>query len=114
MKDKSILYSRQQHDIITKLFHILDLNDDNQITLHDLDRDARKQHDLLEQLPEIRRWFAFGQIVGASDPEKMKRPWLSLIRQIIGKEYSISSVDIRIKVDNKTVRTKNYTFQKKN
>ena len=44
----------------------------------------------------------------------LKRPWLSIIRQLVKKDYKMISKDISLKIDSKTIRTKVYYFYKKN
>lgn len=113
MRDKSELYGKQQHEMIQKMIDILQLDSEASITLWHLDRDIKKQKKLMELIPEIRKWFASCNIRGVSDPHLVKRPWLSMIKQIIGKEYDIINVDFRIYTEKPTVRTKKYTFLRK-
>lgn len=114
MRNKHELYARQQHELIEKMIKILELDDNFQITLHHLDHDLAKQEKIMNLIPQIRTWFAFGHIPGAFDPDKLNRPWLSLIKRIAGREYNIISEDHRIYDFEPAVRTKRYTFSKKN
>ena len=113
MRNKHELYARQQHELIEKMMAILQLNENMQITLHKLDHDQDKKERIMNLIPQIRTWFAFGHIPGAFDPDKVKRPWLSLIKRIVGREYEIISEDHRIYDFEPAIRTKKYTFSKK-
>ena len=64
-------------------------------------------------IPKIRTYFTFSDIKGASEPEGVKRPWLSIIRQITKNQYKMVSSDHPFKIDGKTFRTKRYFFHKK-
>ena len=48
------------------------------------------------------------------NPEKAKRPWLSMIRQLTKIKYNMVSSDYRIKQQGKKdIRTKQYVFSEK-
>jgi len=49
-------------------------------------------------------------IIGASEPTKTKRPYLSIIRQLTKSKYIMKSCDYRIKINDKDIRTKQYLF----
>ena len=68
--------------------------------------------DFLELIPEIRKYYSFSTIIGASEPTKAKRPYLSIIRQLTKSKYKLNSYDYRIKQDSKDdIRTKKYIFK---
>jgi hypothetical protein len=114
MKLKSLLYKQEQEEIINKIINILELDDDNSIILYNLDNDHNKQNKILELIPEIRKYYSFSTIIGASEPDKAKRPYLSIIKQITKSKYKINSYDYRIKQENKEdIRTKKYIFELK-
>lgn len=53
---------------------------------------------MLELIPEIRKYYSFSTIIGASEPTKSK--------------YKLNSYDYRIKQDGKEdIRTKKYIFE---
>ena len=109
MKLKSELYKKEE-EITEKIINILELND-NSILLYNLDNDKTKQDKLLELIPEIRKYYSFSTIIGASEPTKAKRPYLSIIRQLTKSKYKLNSYDYRIKQDDKQdIRTKKYIF----
>jgi hypothetical protein len=114
MKLKSLLYKQEQEEIINKIINTLKLDNDNSIILYNLDNDHDKQNKILELIPEIRKYYSFSTIIGASEPDKAKRPYLSIIKQITKSKYKINSYDYRIKQENKEdIRTKKYIFELK-
>jgi len=114
MKLKSLLYKQEQEEIINKIINILELDNGNSIILYNLDNDNNKQNKILELIPEIRKYYSFSTIIGASEPDKAKRPYLSIIKQITKSKYKINSYDYRIKQENKEdIRTKKYIFELK-
>jgi hypothetical protein len=113
MRNKKDLYKKDQDEIIDKIITLLNLDNNNSIILYDLDNDIDKQNKILELIPNIRKYFSFTSIIGASEPEKAKRPYLSIIRQLTKSKYDMKSCDHRIKVDDKDIRTKQYLFIKK-
>ena len=112
MKLKSLLYRKEQDDIVNKIINILDLDNENSILLYNLDNNKEKQDMILELIPEIRKYYSFSTIIGASEPTKAKRPYLSIIKQITKNKYKINSCDFRIKQEGiEDIRTIKYTFE---
>lgn len=111
MKLKSELYKKEQKQIIQQIMDILELDENNSITLYELDNDEEKKKNIMDLVPKIRTYFSFSDIKGASNPSLLKRPWLSIIRQLTKEDYKIISNDVRIKINENTIRTKNYIFQ---
>ena len=114
MKLKSVLYEQEQNELIDKIINIIDLNENNQITLYELENDEDKIKSIMDLIPELRKYFSFGKIRGLENPEKVKRPWLSIIRQITKSKYTMSRKDYQInKGNNMVIRTIMYTFMLK-
>ena len=114
MKLKSLLYKQEQDELVNKIIDILELDNENSIILYNLDNDQNKQNKILELIPEIRKYYSFSTIIGASEPTKAKRPYLSIIKQITKSKYKINSYDYRIKQEDKEdIRTKKYIFELK-
>lgn len=112
MKLKSILYKKEQDELVDKIINILELDNENSIILFNLDNDKIKQDKILELIPEIRKYYSFSTIIGASEPTKAKRPYLSIIRQLTKSKYKLNSYDYRIKQNSKEdIRTKKYIFE---
>lgn len=59
-------------------------------------------------LPTIRKFFSSSKITGISEPGKLGRPWLSLIRQLVKGRYNMFSCDYRFQNN----KNKKYLFQK--
>lgn len=110
MKLKSELYKTEQYEICDKIIDILQLDNDKSITLYELDNDKVKQQKILDLIPDIRKYFSFGSIVGASEPETTKRPWLSIIRHITKIKYQLIYGDYTKKINDTRIRTKRYIF----
>ena len=103
MKLKSILYKSEQEQLLNQIINILELDNKN------------KQNKILELIPEIRKYYSFSTIIGASQPLNSKRPYLSIIRQLTKSKYKLKSYDYRIKQkEMKDIRTKKYIFELKN
>ena len=108
MRLKSELYKKEQEEICDKIIEILDLPETNTITLYELDNDKEKQKKIIELIPEIRKYFSFNSMKAVGEPHRIKRPWLSIIKQITKLKYAITTKDHRIKVGDKVERTIQY------
>lgn len=110
MRLKSELYKKEQEEICDKIIEILDLSESNTITLYELDIDKEKQEKIIELIPDIRKYFSFNSIKAVGEPHRIKRPWLSIIKQITKLKYTITAKDYRIKVEDKIERTILYSI----
>ena len=113
MKLKSLLYKKEQNEIIENIISILDLDNEKSITLYELDNNLEKQKKIIDLIPDIRKYFKVKNIIGAKEPEKCKRPYLSIIKHLTKQNYHLYYSDWRLKINNKTIRTKKYVFIKK-
>ncbi len=95
MRLKSELYKKEQDEIIDKIIIILDLENKNTYTLHELDNNKEIQKQIMDLIPEIRKWFSFNGIKAVGEPSRIKRPWLSIIKQLTKTKYSIESKCIK-------------------
>ena len=114
MRNKSDLYKDEQYLFVDKLIDILNLDEDNSITLYDLDNNEDIKEKILYLIPEIKKYFRFDCIHGVRNTEIVKRPYLSIIRNIIKLKYNMVISNYHTKRDNKHVRTKKYIFLLKN
>jgi hypothetical protein len=113
MKLKCLLYEKEQTEIINEINDILDM-EDNTITLYELDNDSDKTQKIVNLVPTIRKYYAFNNIKAVAEPEKIKRPWLTIIKQLCKEKYTISRKNHRIyEQDSTVIRTILYTFQDK-
>jgi hypothetical protein len=111
MKLKSELYKTEQLQLCDKIIEILQLDDDNSFLLKDLDNNIDKQKQILDLIPEIRKYFSFSSIIGASEPKKTKRPYMSIIRQICKIKYNVVPKNYMLRRENeKEVKTMKYFF----
>ena len=112
MRLKSELYKKEQEEIIDKIISILELEHKNTYTLYELDKNVEIQQKITELIPEIRKWFSFNGLKAVGEPEKFKRPWLSIIKQLTKIKYNIKSKDFQFTENGKYIRTHIYTFTK--
>ncbi len=73
MKLKSILYKKEQNELVDKIINILELDNQNSIILYNLDNDKIKQDKILELIPEIRKYYSFSTIIGAIRTNESKK-----------------------------------------
>ena len=112
MRLKSELYKKEQDDITDKIISILDLENKNTYTLYELDQNAEIQTQIMKLIPEIRKWFSFNNMKAVGEPERIKRPWLSIIKKLITPKYSIESKGFHFKKEEKWLMTQQYIFAK--
>lgn len=112
MRIKSELYAKEQNDIINQIISILDLENTNTFTLFELDNNTILQQQIMELIPLIRKWFSFNNLKSVGEPERIKRPWLSIIKQLIKSKYKIESKGFHFKKDNQWLMTQQYIFTK--
>ena len=73
MRLKSELYKKEQDEIIYKIITILDLVNKKTYTLYELDKNEELQKQIMNLIPEIRKWFSFNGIKAVGEPSKIKR-----------------------------------------
>ena len=112
MRLKSELYKKEQDEIIDKIITILDLENKNTYTLYELDKNEEIQKQIIDLIPEIRKWFSFNGIKAVGEPSKIKRPWLSIIKHLIKSKYNMESLDYHFTENKKNIRTQMYDFTK--
>lgn len=110
MRYKSELYKKEQTDLSFQIIDILGLDIDNQITLYALDNDINKQNQIMNMLPELRKYFAFKNMCGIESPEKLKRPWLSIIKHVTKVTHVCKSKEKMLTINKKLINTRVYTF----
>ena len=110
MRLKSELYKTEQNELVNKIIKILDLDHKNIYTLYELDNNIEIQQKIMELIPEIRKWYSFNGIKAVGDPEKIKRPWLSIIKHLLKSKYKIESKDFQFTENRKYIRTHIYKF----
>lgn len=112
MRTKAEVYKKDQEEIINKIIDIVGINKDKKITLYELDNDTELQTKIMDLIPTIRKYFSFNNIKAVGEPHRIKRPWLSIIKQLTKSKFTISSKDYRIYNDDGTIiRTMIYSFE---
>ena len=112
MRLKSELYKKEQEEIVNKIISILDLENKSEYTLNELDKNEEIQKQIMELIPEIRKYYSFNGIKAVGEPNKIKRPWLSIIKHLIKKKYNMISLDYHFTEDGTHIRTQMYNFTK--
>ena len=112
MRLKSELYKKEQDGIIDKIISILDLKNKNTYTLYELDKNEELQKQIMELIPEIRKWFAFNNMKAVGEPERIKRPWLSIIKNLLKSKYTIENKEHQFKINEKWIKSPIYIFTK--
>jgi hypothetical protein len=110
MRLKSELYKKEQEEIVDKIITILDLENKTEYTLYELDKNEEIQKQIMELIPEIRKYYAFNNMKAVGEPNKRKRPWLSIIKNLLKTKYNIIT-DISYLTDDKS-QTQIYKFNK--
>jgi hypothetical protein len=113
MRLKSELYKQEQEDIVNKIINILDLENKNTYTLYEIDKNKEIQQQIMDLIPEIRKWYSFNSMKAVGEPQNIKRPYLSIIKYMLKNTYNIVCKDFQFTIDNIHIRTKKYIFQKK-
>ena len=108
MRLKSELYKKEQEEIVDKIITILDLENKTEYTLYELDKNEDIQKQIMELIPEIRKYYAFNNLKAVGEPNKRKRPWLSIIKNLLKSKYTIESVDFRMMDNDVEIRTHKY------
>ena len=111
MRLKSELYKKEQEEVIDKIINILDLENKKTYTLYELDKNEELQKQIMDLIPEIRKWFSFNGIKAVGEPSKIKRPWLSIIKHLIKSKYKLESRDFQFTENGKYIRTHIYMFE---
>ena len=110
MRLKSELYKKEQEEIVDKIITILDLKNKNTYTLYELDKNEKIQKQIMDLIPEIRKWFSFNNMKSVGEPSKIKRPYLSIIKHLIKSKYNMESLDYHFTENGKHIRTQMYEF----
>jgi len=111
MRLKSELYKKEQEEIVDKIVKILDLENKTEYTLYELDKNEEIQKQIMELIPDIRKYYAFNNLKAVGEPNKRKRPWLSIIKNLLKSKYTIESIDFRMMNNDVEIRTHKYKIK---
>ena len=90
----------------------MDLENKTEYTLYELDKNGEIQKQIMELIPEIKKYYSFNGIKAVGEPNKIKRPWLSIIKHLIKKKYNMISLDYHFTEVGTHIRTQKYCFDK--
>tara|TARA_Y100000389_G_C17329944_1_gene447516 strand:- start:439 stop:906 length:468 start_codon:yes stop_codon:yes gene_type:complete len=108
---KSQLYAREQAYLIAKMFAILELDQYNSIIKKSFDEDIDKQNEIIQLLPELRKYFSISVLHHFIVSEKCKRKAWTIVKTILkDKPVEIISKPTSYMLDGKQKRTQRYTF----
>jgi hypothetical protein len=111
MRLKSKLYKKEQEEIVDEIVKILELENKTEYTLYELDKNEEIQKKIMELIPDIRKYYSFNGIKAVGEPNKIKRPWLSIIKHLIKLKYNMISLDYHFTEEGKHIRTQKYCFE---
>lgn len=106
MRTKNEVYKKDQEKIINKIIKIVGIENEKQITLYEMDNNEKMQKEIMDLIPEIRKYFCYNNIKAVGEPHRIKRPWLSIIKTLTKSRYKIAGKDY----NRKKIRTIIYTF----
>ena len=112
MRLKSELYKKEQDDITEKIISILDLENKHTYTLYELDNNKEVQKQIMELIPEIRKWYAFNKMKEVGEADKRKSTWLSIIQHLLTTKYTIENKEHQFKNNEKWIKSPMYIFTK--
>ena len=99
-------YKEEQETTINKLIKILELDKNKTFILYEVENNSNKIKQINELSEEVKKYFPCNLISGAKQPEKVSRPWLSIMKYLLKRKYKLVSSDHRIKEDDKIIRTR--------
>ena len=110
MMSKAKRFEKEQTVLVSKIVDILNLQETPVHELYDMDRDSHMQDQIMELSPDIESYFNCNNLKAVTDPSRIKRPWLSIIKTLLKHDYQIIVDDFNKKVNTEFVHTKKYTF----
>lgn len=113
MRLKTELYSKEQDHIIDTIISILGITQENNcITLYEIENFNEIKLQLMGLIPEIRKWFSLAHVNPINNPDNYKRPYLSIIKQLTKKHWNIHSKFSHLKIGTNNIPTQKYSFYK--
>ena len=90
---KKIKYASEQKEILNRLFIILGIIDRNKVFyLDDIEAEAKKQQDILNLIPDVKKYFNCGTWTCFTNKE-MPNQYISLVKYIL-KDMNIKTASI--------------------
>ena len=79
---KAALYPEERSKILSKIYNILELDEDKTFYLYDIDNNSDKKQQIMDLSEEIKLYFNSGGW-GVFSKENISRPYLSLVRCLL-------------------------------
>ena len=119
MRSKNQLFPKEQSEVISKIVNYLNIEDFPSHILYDLDKNDELQENIMSLSSDIRKYYNCNNIKAVTDPSRINRPWLSIIKtllkpyyEIVGEDYHFTQRD-PITNKSKHIHSQMYTFIKK-
>jgi hypothetical protein len=100
-------YVQERHDLINKLYDILELDDDKSFTLYELDNDLEKQDSIMGLLDDFRKYFSPTASVSRMRGQK---PYMSIIKHMMKLKYTIYTKEVCVFEGDQKRRSTQYIF----
>jgi len=120
MRSKADIYHVEQSQIISKIADYLALENTPTHLLFDLDENSVLQENIMKLSSDIKKYYNCNNIKAVTDPSRIKRPWLSIIKILLKPYYEIVVEDYHFTQksqatnESKYIHSQKYSFQKKN
>ena len=119
MRSKAKLYKSEQSEIISKIADHLKLEKISTHILSDLDKNIALQENIMKLSSDIKKYYNCNNIKAVTDPSRIKRPWLSIIKTLLKPYYEIVVEDHHFTQkdpetnESKYIHSQKYTFHKR-
>ena len=118
MRSKNNVFHREQLDIALQLSNLLDLQNKPIHILYNMDMDVQLKDNIMSLSTDIRKYYNCNNLKAVTEPQRIKRPWLSIIKRILKPYYHIRVEDYHFTDKNRNgngnryIHTQKYTFEK--
>jgi hypothetical protein len=111
---KSKKYALEQFMIQNEVIGILNLGlGQKGFYLYEIDNDKKIQKQIMDLVPDIRKYFCHVNMTGLLYPDKCKRPWLSIVRGVLRDRYRLCYQACRYRNSVSNVFTMRYYLEAK-
>lgn len=119
MRNKNSVFHTEQSAIVIQLSDLLDLQNKPVHILYDMDQNNTLKDNIMSLSTDIRKYYNCNNLKAVTEPQRIKRPWLSIIKNILKPYYDIRVEDYHF--TDKTngngngsryIHTQKYTFKK--
>jgi len=105
---KNVKFYKEQQELVNTLIKFLQLKDDNSFIIYEIDNNKTILNNIYSLSNSVKKYYNCNGISGITKPNIIKRPWLSIVRQVLKHTHKIITTDYRIYSDNKIIRTRKY------